>query len=124
MADNKQENAEDEPTSRLWHRQAGLAPDAYVNTVHTDIGQSEISVLFGINDPLYQQETGKPIVRLVMTHDNFVKIMGFLNSRVDFLKHAYGGQTPSLEDDPSRTRQAFPLLSGRPVDPAQEGSRE
>ncbi len=95
-----------------------------VNIVHTDIGPSQISVLFGLTDPLYQLEKGMPSVRLVFTHDDFVRIMDYVNKRAIFLRQSYKGETPNLDLYPEAVNEAMPLLNAGQVSDKQISDEE
>ena len=120
MASDDQEKApiSEEPfRAPHWNDNERQVPDLYVNTVKVEVGPSEITMLFGLTDPIHQQDTGKALVRLVTTHDNFMKMMAFMNRRVEFLSYIYAGQPMSVDDLIDRAKEAFPLLSGQPIHP-------
>jgi hypothetical protein len=79
-------------------------PDFYVNNVDTIIGGSEISIVFGHNvDP--SGYASKPIIRVTMTHANFLFMMEYLNKRVKMFSTLYRERLITLDDIANAERE-------------------
>ncbi len=90
-------------------------PDVYANNVETIIGASEISLVFGHNiEP--SGLVAKPIVRVTLTHANFILIMKYLNKRVDLFDVLYSDRLITLDDiantESDTVRKAFSKMFG------------
>jgi len=92
-------------------------PDVYANRSQIIVGSADVSILFGFEiDPFFPQRI-KPIARVVISHSDFIRMMGGWNKRVNFLEKAYGETPKSLldifEKSPEALREALDeLLNG------------
>lgn len=86
-------------------------PVVYVNDVYASIGASEISLIFREDLNVHGEDTAKERVRVVMTHDVFVRMVDFLERRAKLFRRAYMNRTPNLyAGDAEELRKAFEEL--------------
>jgi hypothetical protein len=71
-------------------------PSVYVNDVYVDIGASEISLTFREDFHARGEPTTKERVRVVMTHDVYMRMVDFLERRAKLFRRAYMNRTPNL----------------------------
>lgn len=85
-------------------------PDLYVNNADVLIGASEISLVFAHNIG-GDNSASNPLVRLTMTHYNFLMLMKYFNKRVEFLDSLYKDRLVTLNDvainEPESLQEAF-----------------
>jgi hypothetical protein len=86
-------------------------PTFYANTTNITVGLSDMSLHFG-ND--FQGNDGQLVtknqVRIILTHDHFMRMMAFWGQRYQFLFEVYGDKIPvNLADlsnaEPERFRK-------------------
>lgn len=87
------------------------APDIYANDVFVDIGPSDISLLFSFTALGRNSRLSKPGVRVILSHDNYMRMVDFLEKRAVLLRRAYMNRTPNLyAGDAEELRKAFDEL--------------
>lgn len=61
-------------------------------------------------------------VRIILTHDNFVRMVEFLDKRVTLFRSIYGSRMPNLfTGDSEEIRKAFDVMNGLSNNAKQEG---
>ena len=95
--------------------------DIFANDVFVDIGESEISLIFSYDFYANGVKKAKPSVRIILTHDNFVRMIEFLDKRVTLLRSIYGSRMPNLFlGDPEEIRKAFEVMNASLSNISQE----
>jgi hypothetical protein len=85
--------------------------DIYANDVFVEIGESEISLLFSHDFYANGSKTAKPSVRIILSHDSYMRMVEFWEKRAKLLRRVYMNRTPNLyAGDPEETRKAFAEL--------------
>ena len=88
--------------------------EVYANDVYVDIGESEISLLFSSGFNVNGVKQAKPSVRIILTHDTYMRMVSFLEKRAKLLRRVYMNRTPNLyAGDQEELRQAFNELYPR-----------
>jgi hypothetical protein len=86
--------------------------DVFANDVFVDIGESEISLLFSRSFYANGVRHSKPSVRIILSHDNYMRMIAFLEKRAKLLHRAYANRTPNLyAGNPDVLREAFAELA-------------
>jgi hypothetical protein len=70
----------------------------YANTTHIIVGQGDVSITFGFQAIEARDNPATNLVRVVMTHDSFMRMMEFWATRYHFLNTLYGGKPKTLRD--------------------------
>ncbi len=96
--------------------------DVYANDVYIEIGESDISLLFSYDFYSNGVKQAKPSVRIILTHDNYMRMSDFLEKRARLFRRAYMNRTPNLySGNHEELRKAFDELYPQPEEkPAEE----
>ena len=88
-----------------------IPQNVYANDVFVDIGETEISLVFSDNFFVKGIKQSRPMVRVVLTHDNYIRMVDFWEKRAKLLRRAYKNRRPNLySGDAEELRQAFDEL--------------
>lgn len=83
----------------------------FANDVFVDIGESDISLLFSFNFLTRTGRKSRPGVRVVLSHDNYIRMADFIDKRAVLLRRAYMNRKPNLySGDQEELRKAFDEL--------------
>ena len=95
----------------------------FANSVHVELGRSEIFVTFGTFQNSLSKSGLNPVVRLVFTHGDFLGIMEFLNVREEFLRVSYGDSPLNLDQVPQENMdRAIEILNAEDIAAAAAGA--
>ena len=95
--------------------------NVFANDVFVAIGESDISLLFSFSFWDGGSKVNKPSVRIILSHNNFTKIIDFMQKRAELLRTAYSGDPPDiLSGDPNELRLAFERMYGTEANPSED----
>ncbi len=122
MADEQTEATTDsraEPSGSMPLVYDTNIPDVYSNNSEIILGDSDVSVLFMQNLDI-EGRTRKGLVRVAMTHANFMSFVSYCNTRAKLLETAYGGRPTTLlsssEQDANIRKAIDDMLAGKRVE--------
>lgn len=85
--------------------------DIYANDVLVEVGELEISMIFSHDFYANGFKVAKPSVRIILSHDSYMRMVDFWEKRAKLLRRVYMNRTPNLyAGDPEETRKAFDEL--------------
>ncbi len=85
-------------------------PVVYANFTHVVMGPSDISITLGNKFETGEESILKRDIRVVMTHEHFLKMMVFWGKYYSFIYEAYGGKPESLIDIRNKNPERFSAL--------------
>lgn len=118
---------EEDKTKPLLDISDASTPDYFAHLVNISVAQSDIVLFFARElEGIDGTTSTLPLVRITVTHDNFIRMANYLAGYGKFLNSVYGENLPSLrvarEKNPDLFREALETHLGilTPSDPSAE----
>ncbi len=97
----------------------------YANNNFFELGDTEVGLVFGYDFYDNGQKVSKPSVRVILSHDNFMRMMEFWEKRAKFLRRVYANRTPNTySGDPREYRAALDELFPQQQAPTEVTSND
>lgn len=91
-----------------WDPSAADVADYFANLVYISLGNSEVTLSFGRQlDNGRNGVVNRGLVRVTMSHSNFLLYVGIMSRQAQAISKLYGGELPDLNDARAKRPEVF-----------------